>query len=223
MARRCILRRWRARYLFRISRPLLPILAGSMPPAPNMAARGRRPGHLALAQGREAEALAGVPAERTRFNPALEASWREQARLLAASGRPGEANLAAFQQQRLSAAFRASWWLVTNHLAERAPAARRGNSAATTCAHTPSAMPIMFEGMRLLARIGIRIRRAGRGRIPARKSALALSPGRCAIAAPITSTRCGGARTFAKARAGGRKTSTSAIPDSPVFQSRLAI
>ncbi len=107
-------------------------------------------GHLALARGDNAGALDAF-ARATRFNPALEASWREQARLQNAAGRPGEAQAAAAQQQRL-AALPKELIAVTNHLAEG-----RLVRAEEICRHFLRTHPKNVEGMRLLAKIGIEL------------------------------------------------------------------
>lgn len=109
-------------------------------------------GHLALARGDNPGALAAFT-RATRFNPALEASWREQARLEAIAGRMAEANAAKAQQERLARLPR-ELVAVTNHLAER-----RLARAEEICRHflqthkTRDAAHI--EGMRLLAKIGM--------------------------------------------------------------------
>jgi len=174
-------------------------------------------GHLALAQGREAEALAAFQ-RATRFNPALEASWREQARLLAASGRPGEANLAAFQQQRLSRLPR-ELVAVTNHLAEG-----RLLRAEEICRHYLRTHPERdahhVEGMRLLARIGIEFGVLEEAEFLL-ESALAFRPDDVQLRLDyIDALRR--RQNFAKARAEAENL-YQRDPDSPVFQSRLAI
>ncbi|KEO88498.1 hypothetical protein EH30_03715 [Erythrobacter sp. JL475] len=105
-------------------------------------------GHLALAKGDNQAALSAF-AKATRFNPALEASWREQARLHAAAGRPAEAQGAAAQQQRIAGLPR-ELVAVTNHLAEG-----RLARAEEICRHYLRQNPRNVEGMRLLAKIGI--------------------------------------------------------------------
>lgn len=107
-------------------------------------------GHLALAQGQDAAALAAFT-RATRFNPALEASWREQARLQAAAGRQAEAQAAEAQRQRLANLPR-ELLAVTNHLAEG-----RLVRAEEICRHYLRRNPKDVEGMRLLARIGIEL------------------------------------------------------------------
>jgi len=107
-------------------------------------------GHLALAQGQDAAALAAF-IRATRFNPALEASWREQARLQAAAGRQAEAQTAEAQRQRLANLPR-ELLAVTNHLAEG-----RLVRAEEICRHYLRRNPKDVEGMRLLARIGIEL------------------------------------------------------------------
>ncbi|MEO0690753.1 MAG: sulfotransferase [Pseudomonadota bacterium] len=105
-------------------------------------------GHLAAAQGDSAGALAAY-ARATRFNPALEASWREQARLHREAGRAGEAQAAEAQRQRLAGLPR-ELVAVQNHLAEG-----RLLRAEEICRHFLRQDPRNVEGMRLLAKIGI--------------------------------------------------------------------
>ncbi len=107
-------------------------------------------GHLSLARADAAGALDAFT-RATRFNPALEASWREQARLHAQAGRSGEAQAASAQQQRLSALPR-ELVAVTNHLAEG-----RLVRAEEICRHYMRANTQNVEGMRLLAKIGIEL------------------------------------------------------------------
>ncbi|BDI60287.1 sulfotransferase [Qipengyuania nanhaisediminis] len=107
-------------------------------------------GHLALARGDRSAALAAF-ARATRFNPALEASWREQARLLAEAGRHGEAQAAQAQRTRIASLPR-ELLAVTNHLAEG-----RLVRAEEICRHFLRQNPRNVEGMRLLARIGIEL------------------------------------------------------------------
>ncbi|MEO0589444.1 MAG: sulfotransferase [Pseudomonadota bacterium] len=109
-------------------------------------------GHLALASGDKAGALAAYT-RATRFNPALEASWREQARLHAEAGRAGEAQAATAQRQRIAGLPR-ELVAVQHHLAEG-----RLLRAEEICRHylrqNPTRDAAHFEGMRLLAMIGI--------------------------------------------------------------------
>jgi len=107
-------------------------------------------GHLLLAQGDETGALDAF-AKATRFNPALEASWREQARLQSIMGRTAEAGAATAQQQRLAQMPR-ELVAVTNHLAEG-----RLVRAEEICRHFLRQNPRNVEGMRLLAKIGIEL------------------------------------------------------------------
>ncbi len=107
-------------------------------------------GHLALARGDEAAALPAF-VRATRFNPALEASWREQARLQAEAGRPAEAQAAEAQRARIAGLPR-ELLAVTNHLAEG-----RLVRAEEICRHHLRAHPKNVEGMRLLAKIGIEL------------------------------------------------------------------
>ncbi|MGB3471338.1 MAG: sulfotransferase [Erythrobacter sp.] len=109
-------------------------------------------GHLALARG-DANAALDAFVRATRFNPALEASWREQARLFSASGRIADAKAAAAQQQRLAKLPR-ELLAVQNHLAEG-----RLLRAEEICRHYlrqhPHRDAAHVEGMRLLAKIGL--------------------------------------------------------------------
>ncbi|SHN60459.1 tetratricopeptide repeat-containing sulfotransferase family protein [Erythrobacter sanguineus] len=174
-------------------------------------------GHLALAQGREAAALAAFQ-RATRFNPALEASWREQARLFAATGRGDEANLAAFQQQRLAQLPR-ELVAVTHHLAEG-----RLLRAEEICRHYLRSHPARdanhVEGMRLLARIGIEFGVLEEAEFLL-ESALAFRPDDVQLRLDfIDALRR--RQNFAKAREQA-ETLYQRDPGSPVFQSRLAI
>ncbi len=105
-------------------------------------------GHLAVARGDNPAALAAF-VRATRFNPALEASWREQARLQTEAGRTGEAQAANAQRERLAKLPR-ELLAVTNHLAEG-----RLMRAEEICRHFLRRNPKNVEGMRLLAKIGI--------------------------------------------------------------------
>ena len=107
-------------------------------------------GHLAVARNQPEEAIAAYT-RAVRFNPALEASWRELARLQAAAGRDAEARAAAAQHQRIAALPR-ELLAVTNHLHEG-----RLLRAEEICRHYLRAHPQQTEGMRLLAQIGIRL------------------------------------------------------------------
>ena len=106
-------------------------------------------GHLARAQGKAEQALSAY-GRATRFNPALEASWRAQMELFAATGRPAEAAAARAQAERLAKLPR-ELLAVTNHLHEG-----RLLRAEEICRHFLRANPKHVEGMRLLAEIGKR-------------------------------------------------------------------
>jgi len=111
-------------------------------------------GHLSLAKSDAAAALAAFT-RATRFNPALEASWREQSRLLREAGRSDEAQAAHAQWQRIKTLPR-ELLAVTNHLAEG-----RLLRAEEMCRHylrqSQSKDANHVEGMRLLAKIGIEL------------------------------------------------------------------
>ncbi|MEL7738916.1 sulfotransferase [Citromicrobium bathyomarinum] len=107
-------------------------------------------GHLAVARNQPGEAIAAF-SRAVRFNPALEASWRELAKLQAAAGRTAEARAASAQRERIVALPR-ELLAVTNHLHEG-----RLLRAEEICRHYLRARPQETEGMRLLAQIGIRL------------------------------------------------------------------
>ncbi|EAQ27826.1 TPR domain protein [Erythrobacter sp. NAP1] len=107
-------------------------------------------GHLALARG-DANAALTAFAQATRFNSALEASWREQARLAGQLGRNDDAVAANAQLERLRSLPR-ELVAVTNHLHEG-----RLLRAEEICRHFLRQNPRNAEGMRLLARIGIEL------------------------------------------------------------------
>ncbi|MEM6476597.1 MAG: sulfotransferase [Pseudomonadota bacterium] len=101
-------------------------------------------GHLALTRGNNGAAFEAF-ARATRFNPALEASWREQVRL----GGPEQAQAAQAQLDRLRTLPR-ELLAVTNHLHEG-----RLLRAEEFCRHFLRHNPRHVEGMRLLAKIGV--------------------------------------------------------------------
>ncbi|MEP1422199.1 MAG: sulfotransferase [Erythrobacter sp.] len=111
-------------------------------------------GHLSLARDDNRGALAAFT-RATRFNPALEASWRELSRLEADAGRVAESNAAKVQQERIARLPR-ELVAVTNHLAEG-----RIARAEEICRHYLRTHPTRdvahIEGMRLLAKIGIEL------------------------------------------------------------------
>ena len=107
-------------------------------------------GHLALAAGDKTKALEGF-SRATRFNPALGASWREQAKLLAEMGRTAEAQATTAQLDRIAQLPR-ELLAVTNHLHEG-----RLLRAEEICRHFLRNNPKNVEGMRLLAKIGIEL------------------------------------------------------------------
>ncbi|WP_338466408.1 sulfotransferase [Novosphingobium sp. ZN18A2] len=106
-------------------------------------------GHLARAEG-DADTAIAAYARACRFNPVLEASWRAQADLLAASGRTAEADAARAQADRI-AAMPVELVAVSNHLHEG-----RLLRAEEICRHYLRGHPRDIEGMRLLAEIGSR-------------------------------------------------------------------
>lgn len=107
-------------------------------------------GHLAAAQGEAAKSLDAYM-RATRFNPALVASWREQAKLARQLGHQGVASAAEAQLARINALPR-ELLAVTNHLHEG-----RLLKAEEICRHYMRNNPKNVEGMRLLAKIGIEL------------------------------------------------------------------
>ncbi len=107
-------------------------------------------GHLARAQGDTDRAVAAY-ARATRFNPALDASWRALAELEAARGNGAEAQAVQAQARRIAALPR-ELVAVTHHLHEG-----RILRAEEICRHFLRANPRNVEGMRLLAQIGIKL------------------------------------------------------------------
>ena len=170
-------------------------------------------GHLALAQGNEAEALAAY-SRAARFNPALEASWREQARLLAASGQHDAARAAAAQQKRIAQLPR-ELVAVMHHLYER-----RLVRAEEICRHYLRAHPRDVEAMRLLAKIGVELGVLDDAEFLL-ESAVVFAPDDVQLRLDyidVLRRRQNFARAHAEAEALHARD-----PDNPLFQSRLAI
>lgn len=170
-------------------------------------------GHLALARGGERAALSSFM-RATRFNPALEASWREQARLLEKEGRSAEARTARRHHERLTKLSR-ELVAVTNHLAEG-----RLARAEEICRHYLRANPRDVEGMRLLARIGIELGILDDAEFLL-ESAVAFEPDDIQLRLDyIDALRR--RQKFAGALEQAEQLHAR-DPDSPIFQSRLAI
>ncbi|QZD86718.1 tetratricopeptide repeat-containing sulfotransferase family protein [Qipengyuania psychrotolerans] len=107
-------------------------------------------GHLARARNADDTAIAAFQ-RAVRFNPALDASWRALAELLAQAGRTAEAQAATLQAQRVASLPR-ELVAVTHHLYEG-----RLLRAEEICRHFLRGNPRNVEGMRLLAQIGIKL------------------------------------------------------------------
>ncbi|QZD88726.1 sulfotransferase [Qipengyuania aurantiaca] len=107
-------------------------------------------GHLARDRGEANEAIAAYT-RATRFNPALDASWRALAELLSQADRMAEARSAQAQAERIAALPR-ELVAVTHHLHEG-----RLLRAEEICRHYLRSHPKSVEGMRLLAQIGIKL------------------------------------------------------------------
>ncbi len=103
-------------------------------------------GHLARAQGQRAQAIAAYQ-RATRFNPALDASWRALAEL-----QEGAAARGALAQAERIAGLPRELVAVTHHLHEG-----RILRAEEICRHFLRNHPKDVEGMRLLAQIGIKL------------------------------------------------------------------
>jgi len=166
-------------------------------------------GHLAKAQGRSADAVAAFT-RATRFNPALEASWRALAKLQSGP----EANAARAQADRIAALPR-ELVAVTNHLHEG-----RLLRAEEICRHFLRANPRSIEGMRLLAQIGIKLGILDDAEFLL-ESARLFEPGNVQVRLDyIDALRR--RQKFAKAREEAEALYQS-DPENPLFQSHLAI
>lgn len=170
-------------------------------------------GHLALALGDKTKALEAF-ARATRFNPALTASWREQANLLSATGRNAEAAAANAQLERLSSLPR-ELIAVANHLHEG-----RLLRAEEICRHFLRSNPKNVEGMRLLAKIGIELGILDDAEFLL-ESAVAFEPDNIQLKLDYTDV-LRRRQKFGKARAQAQALHDS-DPCNPMFQSQLAI
>jgi tetratricopeptide (TPR) repeat protein len=170
-------------------------------------------GHLALVQGDKQKAL-DCFARATRFNPALAASWREQAKLLSEAGRPAEGSAARSQLDRLAALPR-ELLAVTNHLHEG-----RLLKAEEICRHFLRSNPKNVEGMRLLAKIGIELGILDDAEFLL-ESAVAFEPDNIQLRLDYTDV-LRRRQKFDKAREQAEKLHQR-DPDNPLFQSQLAI
>ncbi|MDG6080060.1 sulfotransferase family protein [Erythrobacter litoralis] len=170
-------------------------------------------GHLARAAGRSEEAIEAY-GRAVKYNPALEASWRALADLQSAAGRAGQAKAATAQLERLRAMPR-ELVAVSNHLHEG-----RLIRAEEVCRHYLRAHPRDVEGMRLLAQIGIRLGILDDAEFLL-ESAAAFSPDNIQLRLDyIDALRR--RQKFEAARAEAEAL-YARDPESPVFQSRLAI
>lgn len=106
-------------------------------------------GHLLRSVGEDNAALSAFQ-RATRFNPALEASWRAQGDLLSAMGRPGEAAEAVAQAERLKSLPKDV--VAVTHLLHEGKLLKAENP----CRAHLKQHPRDVEAMRLLAEIGSR-------------------------------------------------------------------
>ncbi|WNO55065.1 tetratricopeptide repeat-containing sulfotransferase family protein [Stakelama saccharophila] len=118
--------------------------------APDYGRAWQERGHLARDTG-DSDAAIAAYRRACRYNPALHASWKWQADLLAARGRHGEAAAARAQADRLSSLPR-DLVAVTNMIHEG-----RVLKAEALCRRFLQAHPHHVEAMRLLADIGSRL------------------------------------------------------------------
>ncbi len=166
-------------------------------------------GHLARARGQASEAIAAF-ARATRFNPALEASWRALAEL-----QSGQEAAAAKAQADRIAALPKELFAATNHLAEG-----RLLRAEEFCRHYLRNNPKSAEGMRLLAQIGIKLGILDDAEFLL-ESARVFEPDNVQIRLDyIDALRR--RQKFEKAREEAEALHKTA-PDNPLFQSHLAI
>lgn len=170
-------------------------------------------GHLALAAGDKTKALEGF-SRATRFNPALGASWREQAKLLAEMGRTAEAQAATAQLDRIAQLPR-ELLAVTNHLHEG-----RLLRAEEICRHFLRNNPKNVEGMRLLAKIGIELGILDDAEFLL-ESAVAFEPENIQLRLDYTDV-LRRRQKFDRAR-DQAKALYQRDPENPLFQSQLAI
>ncbi|MEL7546450.1 MAG: sulfotransferase [Pseudomonadota bacterium] len=118
--------------------------------APEFGRAWQEKGHLFRDQGQTDAALPAYQLA-TRFNPALTASWKEQARLFASLGRAQEANAAAGQAAHLESLPK-PLLAASNHMHEG-----RILRAEEVVRAFLQKLPKHVEGMRLLAEIGSRL------------------------------------------------------------------
>ena len=170
-------------------------------------------GHLARATGDTEQAIEAY-GRAVRFNPALAASWRAQAKLLEAAGRMGEATTARSQERRLLALPK-ELIAVTHHLHEGRPL-----RAEEICRHFLRRNPKHVEAMRLLAQIGLRLGILDDAEFLL-ESAAAFEPDNIQVRLDyidVLRKRQKFARSCEQAEALYKRD-----PDSPLFQSHLAI
>ncbi len=166
-------------------------------------------GHLARADGKTDDAVAAF-ARATRFNPALEASWRALAELQSGP----EAAAARAQADRI-AALPKELVAVTHHLYEG-----RLLRAEEICRHFLRSHPKNVEGMRLLAQIGIKLGILDDAEFLL-ESARVFEPDNVQVRLDyIDALRR--RQKFARAREEAEALYETA-PDNPLFQSHLAI
>ncbi len=170
-------------------------------------------GHLALATGKPDNALLAFQ-RACRYNPALEASWRAQARLLADKGEIRDSGVAAAQAERLKALPR-ELVAVTNFLAEG-----KLLKAENLCRRFLKTNPTHVEGMRLLADIGVKLGVAEDAEILL-ESAVGFEPNNVQLRLDYIQV-LRKRQKFARALEEAQHLHAQE-PDSPVFQSHLAI
>ena len=117
--------------------------------APDFGRAFQEEGHLLRQRGETGRALTAYQ-RACQFNPALIASWRAQAELLQAAGRPEESRLAAAQADRVSALPREL--ISVTHLLHEGKLLK----AEKLCRAFLQKTPHHVEGMRLLAELGNR-------------------------------------------------------------------
>lgn len=118
--------------------------------APELGRAWQEAGHMARDRGAIDTALSAYKYA-CQLNPALEACWRAQAEILAATGEQSDAKAALAQAKRLKALPRAL--LTVTHLLSEGKLAR----AESICRDFLKTNPTHVEGMRLLADIATRL------------------------------------------------------------------
>lgn len=201
-----------ARYLQQFERALA-CLARLKRASPEYGRAYQEEGHVYKALGQTEQAVRAYEMA-TRYNPALQASWRGQIDLLTELGRPEPARQAEIHLQRIQA-LPDALLAVTHHLHEGRVLRAEEIARAYLRKH-----PHHIEGMRLLAEIGVRLGVLDDADFLL-ETAIGLAPDTLQLRIDhiqVLRKR----QKFAEARAQAQNL-LARDPDSPVFQSLFAI